>query len=580
MSQDYDTETALLSQHDGLWVEPYPEIYQDYLATFAEVTDQMEHELEEVTLLEREEADIDALQEMPFQALENISDGYPETWTAKIQRLRAQAQQSSESPVFFTTRNPPDVSAETRILGIVGVNDEHFKAAPDADGHLLSDAYMFMHRFGGLGSSQTWMFDDTATPAKLVTKYGKKWGGYLFGDAYSKEPRRVVLNEAMLQNNSFPIDVVSAHPETTIRQDFLDKVRTESTLAMENKQPFLCIMIGHGEQSSFGFVLRDGLITSGALLEALQKEGDNTIVTTSCYSGGWNVEKYEPNGNNAYQDSSTLGRINGSPCTRAVANILVPVDGVRITPEITREIASAVLQLDYKYAEGPLAFAARDDDSDSGYSARTGFPLQDYERRYNALEAHPNKPGTILDIEKRALRVEEAGLAMDRIRRVQVGHRRVKYRAGHEPFAMHCNLAAHLRMYMDGFHGPWDDRGKSNGRANRTIHKLMEDIMYKPGILATKEDWELMTHLMNVVVYRLECRSIATALLIAAEIPLPYGLTGAEWNKGEGDFDQLGRTTGSDVDRDSDCFQAVVNANLFPEPTEELGPDWTLYPQQ
>jgi len=76
---------------------------------------------------------------------------------------------------------------------------------------------MFMHLFKGLGSSQNWMFSDTATPEKLVSKYV----GYEFGNAYNtSEPRRVVLNEAMLQNKIFPLDAVSARVKTTMKHDF------------------------------------------------------------------------------------------------------------------------------------------------------------------------------------------------------------------------------------------------------------------------------------------------------------------------------------------------------------------------
>jgi len=77
MSQNYDSEKSFLSEYDELWVEPYPEAYQDFLATFAEVIEQMEHESEETTLpeQEQEQADIEALKEMPLQALEDISDG-------------------------------------------------------------------------------------------------------------------------------------------------------------------------------------------------------------------------------------------------------------------------------------------------------------------------------------------------------------------------------------------------------------------------------------------------------------------------------------------------------------------------
>jgi len=70
---------------------------------------------------------------------------------------------------------------------------------------------------------------------------------------------------------------------------FLDKVRMESDLAVQNDQPFLCIMIGHVERFH-GFVLGDVLgysvVREEEFKEALNRKARTTILSTSCYSGG------------------------------------------------------------------------------------------------------------------------------------------------------------------------------------------------------------------------------------------------------------------------------------------------------
>lgn len=193
--------------------------------------------------------------------------------------------------------------------------------------------------------------------------------------------------------------------------------------------------------------------------------------------------------------------------------------------ELTREVASAVLQLDYTYIDEWVSFSAQDDD---GNRDRTGISLREFERRYNALEALPNEQGDIAsqctcigNIPEKTIYVDAGphteyvvdntthhgdipdttALGSSNIEEEQEeenasgGNRTTqyaKYRGGNDPFAIHNNLAAHCRIYLDGFHGPSNDRAK-NDRANRTIHAQIRDIRYSLGNSKTVSDLPSMT---------------------------------------------------------------------------------------
>ena len=55
----------------------------------------------------------------------------------------------------FNTHIPPDITPNTRILVVLGINPK--EAAPNQDGWFLSELFAFYHMFRGLTKNQIWM---------------------------------------------------------------------------------------------------------------------------------------------------------------------------------------------------------------------------------------------------------------------------------------------------------------------------------------------------------------------------------------------------------------------------------------
>lgn len=53
----------------------------------------------------------------------------------------------------FSSRCPPAIKPQTRIIGVCGTNDHNNASAPSSDGWFHSDFYLFHYLFSGTGES-------------------------------------------------------------------------------------------------------------------------------------------------------------------------------------------------------------------------------------------------------------------------------------------------------------------------------------------------------------------------------------------------------------------------------------------
>lgn len=87
-----------------------------------------------------------------------------------------QQKLAEELPTLPTrdTRCPPDVTAKTRVIAILGTHEEYagaVTACPSiGDGWIVSDFYLWLHVLRGMGRSQKWI--TSMKPSDLVQKYG------------------------------------------------------------------------------------------------------------------------------------------------------------------------------------------------------------------------------------------------------------------------------------------------------------------------------------------------------------------------------------------------------------------------
>ncbi|KAL8811853.1 MAG: hypothetical protein Q9223_001392 [Gallowayella weberi] len=212
------------------------------------------------------------------------------------------------------TRNPPDVTATTHIIGVLGVSDlgHQRRASPGVDGWMVSDFYLWMSILEGLGKSQSW--HTCENPYSLLEKYGQEamkldytddqgklkrssisWReGYLHGDPF--EERVLVLSKNNVQQMAKRL-TLSSHG-TSLRDDFLRRVEETCREAEAADEPVLLMGFCHGddgETESGGLCLgidpgtqnEDDFLSPKLLAQVLAKTPRVRVsmYLISCYSG-------------------------------------------------------------------------------------------------------------------------------------------------------------------------------------------------------------------------------------------------------------------------------------------------------
>jgi hypothetical protein len=229
------------------------------------------------------------------------------------------------------TRNSPDVTAKTRVIAVLGVdetNDQSNSANPSiGDGWMVSDFYLWMHVLNGMGKTQDWI--TTLAPDYLLDKYGRedkvtmveidgtmkpvqtKWAlGFLHGDPF--EDRKVVLNDDLLSQVSDKVTVAPRGPG--FRTFFLKRLHEIMADAAQHDDKVLIMVFSHGDYESQGGLclgidsdtadIRSEEFLDNQLLKPCHissilsefPQVRTTMFMTSCYSGHW-VETTEFQGN-------------------------------------------------------------------------------------------------------------------------------------------------------------------------------------------------------------------------------------------------------------------------------------------
>jgi hypothetical protein len=301
----------------------------------------------------------------------------------------------------FTTFSPPDVHPTTRILAVVGPDDISDASAPSADGWFQSDFYLFHYLLRVGPPTQTWL--TCISPRALVEKYGQ----FTHGDP--KGDRRVVLDASILPEIAQDGDV-RVVDEKNLLDTFLSCLKTESNLAVTGNVQLLVLVFGHGEINN-GIVIGRASTGQAApklfvrdLAAKLNPDARVSLLTTSCYSGGWIMRP-------SVLDSETLddpekpkfarhadkARVQAASTifTTAIMEELVEAERPRWpkVADVVRDnhipactdyldiAAEAVKRLDILWQSHEIDCGTDDHEP----RTRIGFPLAAYERRWNQL---------------------------------------------------------------------------------------------------------------------------------------------------------------------------------------------------
>ena len=305
---------------------------------------------------------------------------------------------------------------------MLGIHE--FPAPEGLDGWFLSDFFAFWHIFQGITDCQTWYhcldLDD------LIARHQR----YLHGNPYKQ--RKVVLDANILAQAK-----QARHPPRRIRPDQL-KLETKKIITSEcraaelAREPVLILLLGHGDDLNHGIELGKGRATlkiNEFKSATKQFNVAITMITTSCYSGGWtcnpqlNISTMTAAGNKntslSWRFSGSTGRACGSMFTAALVEKLTRVaadktllsdednDDIDHTKEqqetyaeFTRTVHEHLLKgVDRRGYEHQFTFGAQDDAWSMCWGERSGIPLGRFKERWNRLEdwakdatLHPGDP--------------------------------------------------------------------------------------------------------------------------------------------------------------------------------------------
>lgn len=346
------------------------------------------------------------------KALTNMRVGEPETFGGIFQSETSQRRQYEQ----FTTHTPRDITANTRVIAVLGITQE--TAAPDVDGWFLSDFCAFWHLFNGTTVKQHWIhcldLDD------LVKKHER----YLHGNPF--KARKVVLDVYILAKIQQASHGMEHHKPNQLRPTLKKLVRDECAEAAETGQNVLILMFGHGDRGNKGIWIGAG----GSLTNVLQikhfasalgkLQPKITLLTTHCYSGGWscspnlNITTMAAAAEHRKSRSWTASGSTGRVCESVFATALIekltveskanPLRNPDEDPsdidfteqqsesfaEFTRTVYENLLQnVDRRGSAHGITFSAQDDAWSMCWSERTGIPLAEFGNRWETLPEWP-----------------------------------------------------------------------------------------------------------------------------------------------------------------------------------------------
>ena len=266
----------------------------------------------------------------------------------------------------------------------------------------------------------------------LVAKYEH----YLHGNLYKQ--RKVVLDAKILAQSKS-----SQHPLQYIKPKNLklkikNVIMAECKAAKIAKENVLILMLGHGDRDNHGIHLGTGCGATLKISEfkraAKAYKVNITMITTSCYSGGWTCNPQlddklstmtavgRENVNLSRRYSGSTGRACGSMFTTALVQKLTRVGGTNKTlanedededvdddpteeqtesyAEFTLTVHEHLLKdVDRRGYEHQFTFGTQDDAWAMCWGERTGIPLGRFKERWDSLAdwekdatLHPSDP--------------------------------------------------------------------------------------------------------------------------------------------------------------------------------------------
>lgn len=304
----------------------------------------------------------------------------------------------------FTTKAPPDVTKNTRIISICGITS---KAGPDPteDGWFVSDFLAFYQLFRGRSEHQTWFH------SLNFTVLLKKHGQYLHGSPFKE--RKVVMNKELYKSEKAVLDRGYRTP-SNLSGAFLDKLKEECDEAAKRDEPVLVLMFGHGSQGEPGkFSVGQEPLRLSTFVTSLNSKVRVTLVSTACYSGDWLVSERKLNatsvmasGANSQSRSWVSGRSIPRLCGSMFASVIIQRltgDGA-IGPEtedpeqaesmaeFARTTYNTLLSEDGLGLQHEIWFKAQDDTDGMNWHQRTGIPIDDLKRQWDTLPSYPRNP--------------------------------------------------------------------------------------------------------------------------------------------------------------------------------------------
>ena len=327
----------------------------------------------------------------------------------------------------FNIHTPPDIIKRTRIIGVLGIVDD--PAPTGKEGWFISDFFAFWNIFQGLTDNQNWYH--CLDLDGLIAKHSR----YLHGNPYRQ--RKVVLDADILATSK-----KCQHAPQYIKPEVL-KTKTKNLMTAEckaaetAKENVLILLFGHGDINNHGILLGSGhrpTLKIGEFRNATKAfEVALTMVTTSCYSGGWTCNPQlnmstitaagDENESLSWRFSGSTGRACGSMFTTAVVQKLTQIgatgkslgggdyddedDNLELSEyqeesyaEFTKTVHEHLLKdVDRRGYEHRLTFGAQDDAWSMCWRERTGIPLGRFKERWEDLEdwakdatLHPGDP--------------------------------------------------------------------------------------------------------------------------------------------------------------------------------------------
>ncbi|KAK2804445.1 hypothetical protein FQN51_002088 [Onygenales sp. PD_10] len=479
----------------------------------------------------------------------------------------------------FVSHCPPDVQPRTRVIAACGVTDVGDDASPTASGFFLSDFYLLFHlleptrepslilengsqanpkridEFPNVTPSRQLWFTCEA-PRALVEKYSV----YAHGD-FRKE-RRIVLEDTLLPKIE-QSDRLRVVPRHVLLERFLATLREQSRIAFEQNEPLLVLLFGHGDAKTYGIQVggegdpdRGPRLLINHVKAAIRPGAQVTLVTTSCFSGGWLIHPTlnltgiaaakENRESLSWPQSPSVRRVSGSRVASAIVKTLMDRDGLVLSDEecqfptymkLSESIWDTLKQIDENAMDTGMVFSAQDDNWETEYRRRSGFPLLSYQNRWETLRILPR--GEVDDSSPETALDPATSLANSRTG------------------SLKRRMVRHLgQIYLNSFPG-LDDAGP-NVALHNSLHFLIKDYNTKHlyGPIIDKRFEQLL--------YRLDVMREADKMRqhMNVEFPSIFSIDLNEWEREHA----ASRDT---VDRVS---RMILNRNIFDQPMGLAGP--------